>query len=150
MTKLADALAGVQRLGFDTSPIIYFVEANPLYMALVREVFRQVDVGTLSGYAGIISLSEVLVKPKRLGNTALETAYRSILFGSRNFHVVNIDATVAERAVDLRARYRLKMPDALQVGAALEAGCEALLTNDGDDLRPITDLRILVLDDLEL
>jgi hypothetical protein len=38
MTKLDDALAGVTRLGFDTAPVIYFVEAHPQYDALVTEV----------------------------------------------------------------------------------------------------------------
>ncbi len=34
MTKLDDALAGVTLLGFDTSPIIYFVEAHPTDMKI--------------------------------------------------------------------------------------------------------------------
>lgn len=42
-----------------------------------------------------------------------------------------------------QARYHLRMPDALQVAVAIKAGCEAFLTNDRD-------LRILVLDELEL
>ncbi len=38
MTKLSQALAGVTKLGFDTSPVIYFIEANAQYDALVTEV----------------------------------------------------------------------------------------------------------------
>jgi hypothetical protein len=45
MTKLDDALMGVTRLGFDTSPVIYFVEANPQYDALVTEIFQRVSNG---------------------------------------------------------------------------------------------------------
>ena len=60
-----------------------------------------------------------------------------------------VDADVAERAADLRSRYKLKLPDALQIAAALETNCEAFLTND-IGLRSVTDLRVLVLDDLEL
>lgn len=148
--KLADALDGVDRLGFDTPPLIYFVEQNPTYIALVREVFRQVDQGIVIGYTGMISLAEVLVKPKRNADTVLEQAYRSILTGSRNFVTLPITAEIAERAADLRSRYKIKLPDALQVAAALEAGCDAILTNDGTDLRPVTEIRVLVLDDLEL
>ena len=40
MTTLDDVLAGVLRLGLDTSPVIYFVEAHPHYDALVTEVFE--------------------------------------------------------------------------------------------------------------
>ncbi len=35
--RLDDALRGVTRLGFDTSPFIYFVEAHPRYDALVTD-----------------------------------------------------------------------------------------------------------------
>ncbi len=41
------------------------------------------------------------------------------------------------------------MPDALQVAVALEAGCEAFLTNDAA-LKRVTALRILVLDELRV
>jgi hypothetical protein len=36
--KIESALTGIARLGFDTSPIIYFVEANPRYDALITEI----------------------------------------------------------------------------------------------------------------
>ncbi|MBI3946163.1 MAG: PIN domain-containing protein [Armatimonadetes bacterium] len=149
MTHLDDALAGVNALGFDTPPFIYFVERHPTYLSLVREVVRRVDVGVLAGYGSVVTLTEVLTQPKRLGDTALEGAYRSLLLHSRNFRLLPIDADVAERAADLRARYQLRTPDALQIAAALAAGCQAFLTNDGT-LGRVADLRILVLDDLEL
>ncbi|MEP7337275.1 MAG: hypothetical protein ABI977_05980 [Acidobacteriota bacterium] len=62
MTKLDDALAGVTRLGFDTAPVIYFVEANPKYDALVTEIFQRVTNGALFGATSVITLSEVLVQ----------------------------------------------------------------------------------------
>jgi predicted nucleic acid-binding protein len=43
----------------------------------------------------------------------------------------------------------LRTPDALQIATALEAGCEAFLSNDAG-LRRVTELRVLILDDLEL
>jgi predicted nucleic acid-binding protein len=49
----------------------------------------------------------------------------------------------------ISARYSLRTPDALQVATALAAGCAALLTNDVR-LQRVTELRVLVLDELEL
>jgi predicted nucleic acid-binding protein len=149
MTKLADALQGVTRLGFDTAPLIYFVERHPVYLPVVKQVFQQVDNGRIAGFSGMISLAEVLVLPKKLNNAVLETAYRAVLFNSRNFSVLPIDAAIADRAADLRSRYKLKLPDALQIAAAVETKCEAFLTN-GIGLRSVTDLRMLVLNELEL
>ena len=149
MKKLTDVLRGVTRLGFDTAPLIYFVEQNPGYITLVREVFRQVDNGSVEGFTGMISFAEVLVVPKRMNDKILEEAYRDVLFNSQNFSTLSIDAETAERAADLRSRYKLKLPDALQIATALEAGCEAFLTND-EALHSVVDLRVIVLKDVEL
>ena len=63
--------------------------------------------------------------------------------------MIALDARMAEIAADLRARYRLRTPDALQIAAALVTGCEAFLTNDAA-LRRVTDLQVLVLDELAI
>ena len=47
--KLDDALAGIDSLGFDSAPIIYFVEAHPSYDTLVTEIFRRVAAGEMLG-----------------------------------------------------------------------------------------------------
>ena len=54
----------------------------------------------------------------------------------------------AEHAADLRARYRLLLPDALQVAVALKEGCQAFLTNDRR-LERVMELRSRMLDGLE-
>ena len=149
MVKLGDALSGVTRLGFDTAPVIYFVEANPQYDALVTSVFQQATNGVFQGVTSIVTLSEVLVQPFIRRDIRLQQEYRDLLLNSRNFQTLPIGAVIAERAADLRARYNLRTPDALQIAAALNAGCEAFLTNDAG-LKRVTELRIIVLDEIEL
>lgn len=148
LTTLEDALAGVTALGFDTPPFIYFIERHPSYIGILREIFRRVDVGIIAGYCSIITLTEVLTKPSESGNTRLAREYRSLLLHSRNFTSLPIGAEIAEQAADLRARYRLRTPDALQLAAAIHVGCQAMITNDLA-LQRVTDLRVIVLDQLE-
>jgi len=147
MTRIADLLGKVTRLGFDTSPLIYFVERHPVYLTLMRYIISQVDEGTLRGYSSVITLTEMLVHPKLLGATTLEQHYRELLRNSRHFELVPIDAMIAEQAAELRARYNLRTPDALHIAAALSADCQAFLTND-KKLKSVTDIEIWVLDDL--
>ena len=97
----------------------------------------------------MVSLTKVLTLPMRLGNRVVEAEYRDLLLYGRNFSLLSIDAIIAENAADLRARYQIRTPDALQVATALSARCDAFLTND-IALRRVRDLRILVLDELEL
>ena len=148
MRKLDEVLAGVTRLGFDTSPLIYFVERHPAYVDIMREVLHRVDTGAVTGYSSVVTLTEVLTQPKRVGNLTVENEYRDLLLHSRNFELVSISASIAEQAADLRARYRLRTPDALQITAALTTGCQAFLTND-PPMKRVTELRVLVLDDLK-
>ena len=149
MIKLNDALVGVSSLGFDTSPFIYFVERHPVYLDLMREIIARVDVGAVKGYSSVITLTEVLTLPKRLQNTKLVDDYQDLLINSRNFALIQINTTIAERAADLRARYNLRTPDAMQIAATLEAGCTAFLTNDSALMR-VNELRVLALSELEL
>ena len=146
MTTLDTVLREITTLGFDTAPLIYFVECHPIYLPIIRDIIKRIDQGVMQGCASVITLTEVLVQPKRCGKTALEKEYRDILLHSRNFELISIDAEIAEQAAALRSRYNLRTPDALQIAASLSAGCEAFLTND-KQLKRVEDLAVLVLDD---
>ena len=115
----------------------------------MREIIARVDVGAVKGYSSVITLTEVLTLPKRLQNTKLVDDYQDLLINSRNFALIQINTTIAERAADLRARYNLRTPDAMQIAATLEAGCTAFLTNDSALMR-VNELRVLALSELEL
>ena len=149
MTRLDMALAGVSIIGIDTSPFIYYIERHPDHVAVLHEIIRRVDEGLVSAVTSTITLTEVLTRPKQVGDTRLEEDYRALLSTSRNLSLVPIDAPVADEAATLRARHGLRTPDALQVAATLVCGCDAFLTNDRG-LSGVTELRVLLLDDLEL
>ena len=147
--KIDEALRGVSRLAFDRAPIIYFVEANPTYDSLVSNIFSRVADGEIEGWTSVISLSEVLVQPIVAGRTDLQRSYRTLLLNSSHFRTLPIGVEIAEAAARLRAVYGLRLPDAIQVAFAITAGCQALVCND-HAMRRVTELAILVLDDLEL
>lgn len=148
MSNIAETLAGERLLGMDTAPFIYFVEEDPRYDTRVTPVFQRIADGSLIGVTSIITLVEVLVQPYALGASHLISEYRDLLLNSAGLRTIEIDADIAERAAELRARYRLRTPDALQLAAALSAGCQAFLTND-HNLARVAELRVLTLDELE-
>jgi predicted nucleic acid-binding protein len=142
------ALSGAIRLGLDTSAIIYFIEAHPKYDALVTAIFSDIATGRFVGVTSAITLTEVLIQPLLHGDTQLQQRYRDLLLWSDNFEVVSVDAAVAERAANIRARYRLRTPDALQIATALNSNCQVFITNDMT-FRRVNELRVLILDELE-
>jgi predicted nucleic acid-binding protein len=147
--KIADALKGVQRLAIDTAPIIYYVENHLLYADKMELVFQLIQAAQTEIISSIVTLTEVLTKPLRVGDVGLEKSYHELFYSTGTITLVPIDRSTALLAADLRARYNLRTPDAFQIAVAIHTGCDAFLTNDLG-IKRVTKLRVLVLDELEL
>ena len=147
--KIEAALSSVSSLFLDTAPIIYFVEANPLYFAVVEAVFQRIDQGRISAVTSPVTLAECLIFPVRANDAALQKNFSDLIVSGNNTTFVFLNAEDARQAASLRARYNLTLTDAFQISAALASGCDAFLTND-NALKRVTELRVLVVDELEL
>ena len=147
MIKVETALKGVSKLFLDTAPVIYFVEINPNYMQVVESIFDKIENG-LASITSPITLAECLVVPYRLGLTQLQQDFTDLIVDTNNITFTSIDDAIAKGAADIRARYNLSLSDALQISAAINAGCDTFLSNDAK-LKHLTELRILVIDELE-
>ncbi|MDX2076863.1 MAG: PIN domain-containing protein [bacterium] len=145
--KIKDAFNGISKLALDTAPIIYFVEKHPDYLQKMRYVFQLIDIGQIVGFSATITLTEVLNFPIQQNATQLIKDYDDILQNSKGFQLIPIDNSIARVAANLRAKYRLKTPDALQIATALETNSDAFLTNDFQ-LRRVQELPIIILADL--
>lgn len=147
--KMNVALAGVNFLGIDTAPFIYLVEQHPTYLDRILAIFQQVAEGGIQAITSVVTLTEVLPIPIEKQFRGYLYQYREMLLNTSNITTYSITAPIAEQAAHLRARYKMRTPDALQISAAMEAGCEAFLTNDLA-MKRVTELRILVLDEIEI
>jgi predicted nucleic acid-binding protein len=147
--KISDALKGVQRLGVETAPYIYYVENHPIYADKMDAVFQIVEVMMIEIKTSVITLTETLMKPIQTDDQPLIAAYRELLTQTDHVALISVTPDLAEKAAFLRARYNLRTPDALHLAATIESGCDAFLTNDFG-LKRVTELRVLVLDELEL
>ncbi len=146
MGELASLISG-RRVAFDTAPLIYYIEENPAYLPLVDELFDTIDSGASTGITSVLTLQEVLVKPLHDGMQDIADQYREVLKNSINITLTNIDATVCEKAADIRAKYTwLRTPDALQIASAILHNADVIITND-DKWKRVTELQIVVLQD---
>ena len=146
MGRLEQALATHKIIGLDTSPFIYLWERHPRYFALSETLFRYLKNLDVQGVTSIITLIEVCVLPQRQGRQDLVRAYERALLHSQQVRTLSVDAVLARRAVALRAKYGIRVPDALQIAAALETGATAFVTND-QRLGKVKELDVLQLDD---
>lgn len=61
--RLADRLQEVARLFLDTAPLVYYVEEQAHYLALVETVFDRLDRGEFVAVTSPVTLAECLVVP---------------------------------------------------------------------------------------
>ncbi len=146
MGGLAGALSHHLRVGLDTSLFIYHLESRSRYSDTTTAIFQQLERGSFEGVTSVLTLMELAVKPLQLGRPDVADEYEILLANFPNLTIAQIDRAVARRAAELRSSYRLRPADALHVACTIEAGASAFLTNDRD-LRRISDLEILILED---
>jgi predicted nucleic acid-binding protein len=84
----------------------------------------------------------VLVGPLKAGNEVIAERYRAVLTAGPGWTLQALDADISVLAARLRAKHRLKLPDAIQLATAIHTGCYALVTHDRD-FSGIADLPIL-------
>ena len=128
MGLMADLGAGPVAL--DTAIFIYFIEEDPRFVPLIDPLFREADRGVRELVTSALTILEVLVVPYRAGNRLLAHRYEDVLTRSRGVRVVDLTRDQLRAAAQLRATTGVKTPDALQLVAAIGAGCRTFLTND--------------------
>lgn len=136
-----------ERLGFDTNLIIYFLQDHPRYGMWCAALFDQIERGRVSAVTSTLSLLEVLVQPYRQKNEELVQKIFALLTTYPRIVWEPVTLEVADRAAELRARYRLSTPDAIQVATATASHAERFYGND-KALRRVTDIECVILDDL--
>jgi predicted nucleic acid-binding protein len=146
---LEEFLSRHKQVGADTMVFIYHLEDHPTYAPLTQTIFEAWEEGRNSGVTSVITMLEVLVKPKRERDLDAARDYQGLLTTYPNLHIVDADLAVAGLAADLRAKYAIRTPDALQIAAALHAGASGFITND-EQLKQVADegIEVLLLDDL--
>jgi predicted nucleic acid-binding protein len=113
----------------DSSIVIYFVEQpthwGPLATARLAAIHAQNDKIVVSDLTRL----ECRVMPMRTGDTRMLSDFDT-WFASPDIIITPLPPPVFERATTIRARHRLRLADALNLAAALAAGCDLFLTRD--------------------
>jgi predicted nucleic acid-binding protein len=125
----------------DTNPLIYHLEGSALAEPFAP-IFAAIDEGRIQAAVTPITVAELVGGPLKAGKDALAERYRQLLTANAGWTLVPMDADIAMLAARLRLRYRLTLPDAIQVASALWHGCFALVSHNRD-FGAITDLPVL-------
>ena len=109
----------------DSCIVIYDVEQNPVWSPIVLAAMAKV---TSPLAISPLVKAECLVRPIRDGAIDLE---RVCLAAFGRLVTLDMPEPVFLEAARLRARHKLKMPDALHLACAVHHGCSSFWTGDG-------------------
>jgi len=136
-----------RRLGLDTNLLIYFLEDHPRYSPWCASLFERIERGQTEVVTSTVSLLEILVQPYRLQNEELVQKTFALLTTYTGLTWAPVTIEVADRAAELRARYRLSTPDSIQVATTIVHGATAFIGND-KALKRIKEIECVILDEL--
>jgi len=125
-----DAQLAGKRAYLDSNIFIYAFENVGVFGAACAVILALVDRGVTKAVTSEISLVEILVGPLMAGNHALAALYVQRLETAPGLELVPISRSIILRSASIRASRRLKIPDAMHVAAAIETGCDLLVTAD--------------------
>lgn len=127
----------------DTAPIIYYLQDHRVFAPVFAPLFEAADRGELGIVISAVTLTEVLTGPLQSKDEVLAARYRETLTHSLGWELRPVDEEVAATAARLRAEYKLRTPDAIQVATAIASRSHALITNDRG-LRRVKGFLVLV------
>ena len=134
-------------IGLDTMVFIYHFEENQVYSPLTFSVFESLEKGNFNGITSILTLLEILVKPKKENNLLLTERYKILFETFPNLQVKTLNENIADIASSLRANYNINTPDAIQIATSLEAKVDIFITND-TTLKKISEIKVLLLSEM--
>ena len=138
---------GGKIIGLDTMVFIYHFEENQAYSPLTFSIFESLEKGNFNGITSILTLLEILVKPKKENNLLLTERYKLLFETFPNLQVKTLNENIADTASGLRANYNINTPDAIQIATSLEAKADIFITND-TSLKKVKEIKVLLLSEM--
>lgn len=117
-------------VALDTMCFIYAFEADRAFLPIVKPILAQIEVGAVSGTASVLVLTETLVGALGRGDATVAARYRQVFRDFPHLDLVPITVEVADLAAELRARHRLRTPDALHLACAIVSAADCFVTGD--------------------
>ena len=114
----------------DTNCFIYYFEDNEAYADKLESIFENIQAGKNKAYMSVLSLLEILVKPKKENNIFLENRYKLILSNYPNLSIVDVSFGISDIAARLRGEYSVKTPDAIILATGIGMKADYFITND--------------------
>lgn len=136
-----------KHIGLDTMCFIYQFAQDPRFSPLTHPMFELMENKKITAITSTISVIETFVLPEQHDDQFLISEYEKVFLNLPGLTIVPADWAVSRLTSKLRAKYpKIRIPDAIQLSAALLKGCKAFVTND-EQLKKIREIPVILLKD---
>lgn len=116
----------------DSNVVMEIVETRCPLSAPQFSLISDMDAGNAFAVTSELTIAECLVKPFADGDDHAAAMFLAFLDGRASLRTLPVGRDILLHAAHLRTTTRLKLPDAIHMATALDAGCTAFITNDRD------------------
>ena len=141
---MIEAVRSASIVYLDSAPLVYYIQDNQTFSGLISPIIDAIARGEKQGVTSYLTLLELLVMPFKKKRGDLADKYRRVLLKSPHMRLLPLGEDVAEEAARIRASYRFRTPDAVQLASAKLSRADIFITNDRK-LRRYKEIRVLVL-----
>jgi predicted nucleic acid-binding protein len=119
----------LSRIFWDTMLFVYLMEDNPAYSARVDALLSRAHRRNDRLFASCLTLGEIMAGQEKASNPQAASLVRDSL-AQMGFSFLPFDEGAAHAFGKLRAKEKLKAPDAIHLACAASAGIDLFLTCD--------------------
>ena len=147
IAKFRQDLLRYKHIGLDTMCFIYQFAQDSRFSPLTHMIFEFMENKKITATTSTISIIEAFVFPEQRGDQFLISEYEKIFLNLPGLTIVPVDWKIGRLTAKLRAQYpKVRIPDAIQLSAALFKGAQLFITND-EQLKQVKEIRVMLLKD---
>jgi predicted nucleic acid-binding protein len=119
-----------RRVLIDSGVWIYHLEQHPQFARAAGNVIELLEEGRFRGVVSELTLMELTVRPLQLARRDVADEYELLLSYFPNVELEPVSRDVLLDAAALRARFRLRTPDAILLATGIRSAATAAVTNN--------------------
>jgi predicted nucleic acid-binding protein len=130
MVAASAVTSGHHKILIDTNVWLYHLGAHPQFGQPASALIGAMEQGSFEGVVSELTLMELQVRPLTMRRRDIADQYELLLDHFPHLNMVPVSRDVLNLAASLRARYRLKTPDAIILSCGIRNGATLAVSND--------------------
>ena len=131
-------------IGLDSMLFIYHFEKHKIFWQKTKKIFELLEKGRFYGITSVITLIEIMTKPKKENNYYLVKEYKELLTTFPHLEIQDVNLRIGDLASSVRAKYGLTTPDAILLASSLDSKAGGFITSDVR-LKKVKEIEVFVL-----